>query len=53
MALTNEDLQAISNMMDQKFDERLEPINRRLDKLESKVNALRVDKLISERILRP
>ena len=41
MALTNEDLQAISNMMIQKFDESLEPINRRLDKLESKVNALR------------
>lgn len=41
MALTKEDLQAISNMMDQKFDERLEPINRRLDKLEFKVNALR------------
>ena len=37
MALTNEDLQAIAALMDNK----LEPINSRLEKLESEVSGLR------------
>ena len=45
-------LQAISDMMDQKFDERLQPINtrldnmdNRLDKLESEMSAMRVGQM--------
>lgn len=45
MSLTSEDLQALSNMMDekldQKLDEKLQPVYNRLDKLESEVSALR------------
>ena len=37
MSLTNEDLQAIAALMDNK----LEPINSRLEKLESEVSSLR------------
>ncbi len=37
MSLTNEDLLALSNMMDQK----LQPINDRLDKIESEVLVLK------------
>lgn len=39
MALTNEDLQALSSLMDQK----LQPINNRLDKMD-----IRLDKIESE-----
>lgn len=35
-------LQALSDMMDKKFDEKLQPINNRLDKIESEVSALKV-----------
>ncbi|MCM1065168.1 MAG: hypothetical protein NC420_12030 [Eubacterium sp.] len=45
MALTNEDLMAISNLMDQKIhpiNDRLDRIEIRLDKLESDVSALKV-----------
>lgn len=38
MTLTNEDLLALSNMMDQK----LQPINNRLDKIESDISSLKV-----------
>ena len=38
MALTNEDLKAIADLMDQK----LEPINQRLDKVESKLDTMHV-----------
>ena len=37
MALTNEDLQAIASLMDSK----LQPINNRLDKLESEMSSLK------------
>ena len=43
MALTNEDLQAIANLFDSKMDEKLQPINSRLDKMD-----IRFDKLESE-----
>ena len=33
-------LQAISDMMDQKLDERLKPINDRLDKIDSRLNVM-------------
>ena len=36
MALTNEDLKAISDLMDQK----LEPINQRLDKMDSRLDVI-------------
>ena len=36
MALTNEDLQAIADLMDQK----LEPINKRLDKMDNRLDLL-------------
>ena len=55
MALTNEDLQAIANLMGQaiepinnrldKIEAEIEPINSRLDKLESEVSALRAGQL--------
>ncbi len=41
MALTNEDLQAIANLMDSK----LQPINNRLDKVESEVASLKAGQL--------
>ena len=46
MALTNEDLQAISNLMDNK----LQPINGRLDKMDNRLDKMdnRLDKLESE-----
>jgi uncharacterized protein YoxC len=37
----NELLQAISDMMDKKFDEKLTPINTRLEKLEADTSALK------------
>lgn len=42
MALTNEDLKALSDMIDKKLDEKLEPINQRLDKVDSKLEMLEV-----------
>ena len=52
MALTNEDLQAIASLMDNKLDEKLNPINNRLDsmdnrldKLESEVSALKAGQI--------
>lgn len=46
MALTNEDLLALSNMMDQK----LQPINNRLDSMDSQLSSLnnRLDKIESD-----
>lgn len=41
MALTNDDLQAIASLMDTK----LQPINNRLEKLESEMSAMRVGQL--------
>ena len=41
MALTNDDLQAIASLMDTK----LQPINNRLDKLESEMSAVRVGQM--------
>ena len=40
MALTKEDLQAIGALLDVKLDEKLKPINDRLDNLETKVDKL-------------
>lgn len=41
--MDNEQLiQAISNMMDEKLKHSLQPINNRLDKIESEVSALKV-----------
>lgn len=40
MALTNEDLLAISQLLDTKLDQKLQPINNRLEKLESEVASL-------------
>ncbi len=37
MALTNEDLLAISQLLDTKLDARLNPIENRLEKIEDKV----------------
>lgn len=34
---SNELLKAISDMMDQKLDEKLEPINKRLDNMDSRL----------------
>lgn len=53
MALTNEDLQAIASLiddrLDKKLDEKLQPINNRLDKIESDMSGVsnRLDKLES------
>ena len=41
MALTNDDLQAIASIMDTK----LQPINSRLDKLESEMSAMRIGQM--------
>lgn len=41
MALTNEDLQAISQLMDQKFDEKLEPIKNDIDTLKNDVTDIK------------
>ena len=41
MALTNEDLQALANLMDNK----LQPINNRLDKIESEVSSIKANQL--------
>lgn len=43
-------LQAISDLMDKKFDERLSPINNRLDKMEIRLDKMeiRLDKMESE-----
>lgn len=39
MALTNEDLQAFTQILDTKFDERLQPISDRLGRVETQVKA--------------
>ena len=41
----NELLNAIENLFDKKFDEKLKPIEKRLDNLESNVNALRTGQI--------
>lgn len=43
MSLTAEDLKAISDLMDKKFDEKLLPINQRLDKIENKLEIIEED----------
>ncbi len=43
MSLTAEDLQAISDLMDRKFDEKLSPINQRLDEIENDITTLKSD----------
>ena len=40
MALTNEDIKALSDMIDKKLDEKLEPINQRLDKMDSRLDLI-------------
>ena len=66
MSLTKEDLQAISQLMDAKFDERLKPINSEIknintrldvlehkqDRTEKKVDNLRLDVAVAERDIR-
>ena len=54
MALTNEDLQAIASLiddkLDKKLDEKLQPISNRLDKIESDMSGVnnRLDRLESD-----
>ena len=43
LALTKEDLQAIGALMDSKLDSKLEPINTRLDTIESKQDTMSAD----------
>lgn len=45
MTLTNEDLQAIANLLDAKIDQKLQPVNNRLDKIESEVSGLKVSQI--------
>lgn len=59
MALTKEDLNAISQLMDTKLNEQLKPINDRLDVIElkqdrtaKKLEDLRLDVAIAERDIR-
>lgn len=59
MSLDKEDLQAIGQLMDTKLDERLKPINDRLDiiehkqdRTEKKVDDLRLDVAVAERDIR-
>ena len=59
MALTNDDLKAISKLLDSKLDERLKPINDRLDIIElkqdrtsKKLDDLQLDVKIAERDIR-
>lgn len=59
MALTNEDLKAISQLLDEKLDDRLAPINERLDVIEykqdrtaKKLEDLRLDVAVAERDIR-
>ncbi len=59
MALTNEDLQAIANLLDSKMDQKLQPINdrldamdNRLDKLESEVSSLRTGQIAMRKELK-
>lgn len=56
MALTNEDLQAIADLfdskMDQKLAQQLQPINNRLEKLESEVSSLRVGQVAMRKELK-
>ena len=40
MALTNEDLKAIADLIDSKLDQKLEPINQRLDKMDSRFDVI-------------
>lgn len=48
MALTNDDLQAIASIMDTK----LQPINNRLDKLESEMSAVRIGQMEMKKEIR-
>ena len=41
MALTNEDIQAISQLLDSKLDEKLRPVNEKLEGLENDINGLK------------
>lgn len=59
MALTKDDLKAISQLFDVKFDERLKPIENRLDIMElkqdrtiKKLDDLQLDVKIAERDIR-
>lgn len=66
MALTNEDLKAISQLLDEKLDDRLVPINERLDKIDNRLDVveykqdrtakkledLRLDVAVAERDIR-
>lgn len=48
MALTSEDLQAISQLLDKKLDEKLEPIKNDIDDIKQKVT--RIDLTIEDEI---
>lgn len=52
MSLTNEDLQAIANLFDTKMDQKLQPINNRLEKLESEVSGLRTGQIAMRKELK-
>jgi predicted RNase H-like nuclease (RuvC/YqgF family) len=43
MNLTNDDLQAIGNLIDQKLDKRISPIDKRLSSIEKDVKSIKED----------
>lgn len=47
MALTKEELKALSDLLDEKLDKRLAPIEKKLDKIEGRLDAIetRLDKV--------
>ena len=59
MALTNEDLQAIAQLLDSKLDERFQPINHQISKLDERfqpinnqIDGLKSDLKQTERVLK-
>ncbi|MCI9144599.1 MAG: hypothetical protein HFH87_18605 [Lachnospiraceae bacterium] len=43
MTWTNEDLKALSDLLDEKLDKRLDPMGKKLDKIESRLDRLETD----------
>ncbi len=50
MALTNNDIQTLANLIDTKLDQKLQPINNELDNINSRLDKMdiRLDKIESE-----
>ena len=42
MALTKEELKALSDLLDEKLDKRLAPIEKKLDKIEGRLDAMEI-----------